>query len=237
MVNKSLVVFALKEEFDPWKRRHGFRLLLEFPFPVSIASIGATQVYATLVGAGARTIDQIDELTTRIRPSFAIATGVAAGLKSNLQFGEVVVADTVNGLTQERGIPSSPELLRKAVNCGARLVSAFLTVPRIVQTVEEKTRLGLDADVADMESWPLMELWSTQGVPALSLRVILDSADTPMSFDFESAMNNDGQMEKTKILGQILRSPKLLPGLIRLAKQNRTALRNLADFLDRFFET
>jgi hypothetical protein len=236
MVKKALVVFALKEEFDPWRRRHRFRPLPDFSYPVFTASIGATEVYAALAGAGARAVGQLGNVTTRIEPSLAIVTGVAAGLKSDLRLGDVLIARETKGLASERWIPSETALLRRAVDCGARLVPAFLTVPRIVRTVEEKIRLGLIADAAEMESLPLMTMWSAQGIPALPLRVILDPVSTPMTFDFESAMNNDGQIEKKKILRQILRSPKLLPDLIHLASQNRKALRNLADILDRFFE-
>jgi hypothetical protein len=237
MVKKALVVFALKEEFDPWKRRHQFRPLPDSPHPVSIALIGDTEAYVALAGVGARAAERIGDITACIEPNYAIMTGVAAGLKSDSRSGEVLVATETRELASEQGITTDPELLRKAVESGARLVPTFLTVPRIVRTVEEKIRLGLNADVADMESLPMMSLWAAHVIPALSLRVVLDPVNTPMAFDFESAMNNEGQIRKAKIVGQLLRSPKLLPSLIHLANQNRRALRNLADFLDRFLSS
>ena len=91
----------------------------------------------------------------------------------------------------------------------------------------------MNADVADMESLPLMSLWAARVIPALSLRVVLDPVNTPMAFDFESAMDREGQI-RTERSRANSSQPQTLPSLIHLASQNRRALRNLADFLDRF---
>jgi nucleoside phosphorylase len=234
MMKKALVVFALKEEFAPWKRRHGFRTVPNSLHPVSLASMGSADVYAALVGAGARGLKRISDLTTEIQPSIAIITGVAAGLKPDWRSGDILAAESATSPDQKISFRSDPNLLRLAVECGAKIAPKLLTLPRIVRTVDEKRQLGEMSDAADMESLPLMELWAARGIPAIALRVVLDALDAPMTFDFESAFDAEGQVQAAKVIGQVLRNPKLLPNLIHLARQNRRALRALAEFLDQF---
>lgn len=236
MMKKALVVFALKEEFAPWKRRHRFQSVPNSLHAFSLDSMGSADVYAALVGAGARGLKRISDLTTEIQPSIAIITGVAAGLKPGWRSGDILAAESATFPDQKISFRSDPNLLRLAVECGARTAPRLLTLPRIIRTVDEKRQLGALSDAADMESLPLMELWAARGIPSIALRVILDSADMPMTFDFESAFDAEGQVQVAKVLGQVLGRPMLLPDLIHLARQNRRALRTLAEFLDQFFE-
>src|SRR5262249_45280869 len=127
------------------------------------------------------------------------------------------------------------ELHKLTSRCAAFTVPALVTVPHVIRTVAEKQSLGNLADAADMESLPLMDFWSDQSIPSLAVRVILDPVEAPLTFDFESTMNDEGQIQISKILGQVVRNPRLLPELIHLARENRKALGALADFLDRFF--
>jgi nucleoside phosphorylase len=234
-MNKVLVAFALKEEFAPWRRRHGFRRVASPSHPVSVGSFGSTEVYVALVGAGAPDAGHFEGLTTQFKPSLGIVTGVAAGLRPEWRPGDLLVAHSVTGPGGEAAIPSPAHLIDSAVRAGAR-PATLVTLPRIARTHEEKARLAALADAADMESLPLMKQWSTLGIPSLALRVILDPVEMPMTVDFESAMDAHGQVQIAKILAQLGRRPHLLPDFIRLARQSRRTLKILAQFLDRFFE-
>ena len=234
-MNKVLVAFALKEEFAPWRRRHGFHWVSNPLHRVSAASFGSTEVYVALVGAGAPDAGHFETLTTRFKPSLGIVTGVAAGLKPEWRPGDLLVAHSVTGPGGETAIPSPANLIDSAVRAGAR-PATLVTLPRIARTLEEKVRLATRADAADMESFPLMKQWATLSVPSLALRVILDPVEMPMTVDFESTMDAHGQVQIAKILAQLARRPQLLPDFIHLARQSRRTLKVLAQFLDRFFE-
>jgi nucleoside phosphorylase len=234
-MNKVLVAFALKEEFAPWRRRHGFHRVDNSLPPVSVASFGSTEVYVALVGAGAPDAGHFEALTTRFKPSLGIVTGVAAGLKPGWRPGDLLVAQSVTGPGGDAAIPSPAHLVDLAVRAGAR-PATLVTLPRIARTQEEKARLATLADAADMESLPLMRQWAALGIPSLALRVILDPVETPMTVDFESAMDAHGQVQIAKILAQLAHRPQLLPDFIHLARQSRRTLKVLADFLDLFFE-
>ena len=144
------------------------------------------------------------------------------------------MAQSVSGPDGKPEIPVDPSLIRLAVECGAKPVPTLITLPRIVRTVEEKVRLASLGDAADMESFPLMTQWTDRAIPSLALRVILDPVEMPMTCDFESAMDAQGQVRIGKVLGQIARHPTLLPDFLHLAKQSRHVLKILAEFLDRF---
>jgi adenosylhomocysteine nucleosidase len=205
------------------------------PHPVSVTSIGSTEVYVTLVGAGAVNAKHFNQLTDQIEPSLGIVTGVAAGLKPEWRSGDLLVAQTVSGHDGKPEIRADPSLIRMAVECGAKPAPVLITLPRIVRTVEGKVRLASLGDAADMESLPLMQLWAERTIPSLALRVILDPVEVPMTCDFESAMDAQGQVRIAKILAQLARHPKLLPDFLHLARQSRQVLQILAQFLDRFF--
>jgi nucleoside phosphorylase len=235
MINKVLLVFAMKEELAPWRRRHHLLSVANSPHPVSVTSIGSTEVFVTLVGAGGVNIKHINDLTTSIGPSLGIVTGVAAGLKPEWRSGDLLVAQSVSVPDGKPEIAAEPSLIRMAVKCGAKPAPVLITTPHIVRTVEEKVRLASLGDAADMESLPLLRQWSEHAIPSLALRVILDPVDTPMNCDFESAMDDRGQVRIAKILAQLARQPQLLPDFLQLARQSRHVLRILAKFLDRFF--
>jgi adenosylhomocysteine nucleosidase len=236
MMNKVLVAFALKEEFAPWRRRHRFYPVSNSPHPAFTTSIGSSEIYVALAGAGAPQARYLPELTTQFKPSLGIVTGVAAGLKPEWRPGDLLVAQTVCGPDGKERISSAPNLIDLAVQCGAKPAPVLITLPHIARTIKEKVHLAALGDAADMESLPLMKQWSACGIPSLALRAILDPVEMPMTCDFEAAMDAHGQVQISRILGQLARRPQLLPDFLHLARQSRRSLLILARFLDRFFE-
>jgi len=234
-MTKALVIFALKEEFDPWRRKHHFHPTSLSQHPVFVACVGATEAYVTLAGAGAPLAESLNDLLAQFTPSLGIVTGVAAGLKPEWRPGDVLVAQSVFALKGESRIPSDAGLLDLAVQCGAKLAPTLITLPGIARTVAEKTRLATLGDAADMESLPMMKQWSMRGIPSLALRVILDPVEMPMSCDFEAALDAHGQVRITRILAQLAGRPQLLPDFLRLWRISHRSMKILAMFLDRFF--
>lgn len=231
---KILVAFAMQQEFAPWRRRRRFRKITASVPSVYTVNFGSTEVYVALSGAGAPDAPALLEVTKRLMPSAIVVTGVAAGLKPEWRPGHVLAAEEVSSPGGESRIRSAAELVDGAVQCGARRAPRLLTLPRIARSVAEKQTLSRRGDAADMESLPLMQLWSLIGIPALALRVILDPAEMPMTCDFEAAMDAHGQVRIARILRQLLRHPQQLADFLHLARESRRALAILARFLDRF---
>ena len=235
-MNNVLVVFAMREELAAWRRWRRFRRHSYSPHPIWTTTLGATQVLATYVGAGARDIASVEAITTAFSPSTAIITGVAAGLKPEWRPGDLLAAQAVTAANGSRRISSDPRLIQLASQCGAKIASNLVTVPRVARTPEEKNLLAKVGDAADMESLQLLQQWSTRGLPSLALRVILDPVEMPITTDFENTMDAHGQVQILKILAQLIRQPRLLPDFLHLARESRRSLSILAVFLDRFLE-
>ena len=234
MTNKVLVAFAMKQEFAPWRRRHGFHRVSTSPSLIWMSSFDGTEVYVGLVGAGAVEAGHLRNLVAQYQPSAGIVTGVAAGLKPDWRPGDVLVPRTVCAPDGKVRVAGDARLIDLAVQCGARRADTLVTLPRIVRTVAEKERLASIAEAADMESLPLLDLWSSSGIPAVALRVVLDPVEMPMTCDFEAAMDPHGQVRITKILAELARHPGLLPDFLHLARQSGRVMRILARFLDRY---
>ncbi len=233
MTNKVLLAFAMKEELAPWRRRHRFSVVPIGQQRVSVTSIGATEVYVALVGAGCADVNVVHDLAGAIKPSVAIISGVAAGLKPQWRPGDILVAHTVRNAESETTHSSERTLMRLAMGLGAK-PETIITLPRILRTPEEKILFAKMGDAVDMESLNLMKHFAARGLPSLGLRVILDPVEMPMTCDFESALDSHGQVRIAKILGQLVRHPSLLPDFLHLAKQSRRVLSTLALFLDNF---
>lgn len=235
MMSKVLVAFAMKEEFAPWRRKHSFRPAEQTYPPLHVTSIGSSEIFVGLTGAGAPEAGLLNDLTAQVNPNLAIVTGVAAGLKPEWRTGDLFVAQTVSGHDAGTVLSAPPDLVDLAVRCGAKPGASLITIPRIARTEEEKTRWSRLGDAADMESLPMISRWSARGIPALAVRVILDPVEMPMTCDFEAAMDSHGQVQISRILLQLARHPRLLPDFLHLARQSRRALQILANFWDRFF--
>lgn len=233
MSNKVLLAFAMKEELAPWRRRHRFSPVASLPAQVSVTSIGATEIYATLVGARCADTQWLDDFRNKIKPSVGIIAGVAAGLKPQWHTGDILVAHSVTQQESPTILTANEELTRLAMSCGAK-PATLVTVPRIARTAAEKVKLANFGDAADMESFDFMRQCAANGIRSLGLRVILDPLSMPMTCDFESAMDSFGQVRIGKILAQLARHPALLPDFIHLARQSRRVLKILAEFLDQF---
>jgi hypothetical protein len=88
-----------------------------------------------------------------------------------------------------------------------------------------------------MESYTILAEAARCGVPAVAIRVVSDTADFDMPYDFEQARDDQGQIRVMGIISQVLRKPSGLPDLLKLAHDSRFAARRLAEFLDAFATT
>jgi nucleoside phosphorylase len=235
-MSKVLIAFALKEEFAPWRRRHHFQTVWVADHPVFTTRFGAIEANVVLTGAGARDASHFPALIDQISPSLGIVCGVAAGLKPEWRSGDMLVSLCVRMANGEEKIPSAPTFVDLAVQCGAKPASVLVSLPHIAGTVAEKARWAALGDAADMESFTVMKQFHDRGIPAVSLRVIVDSAEMAMPCDFEASLDARGRVRITRILSQLARRPKALPDFFRFAQLSRRATSLLARSLDSFMD-
>jgi adenosylhomocysteine nucleosidase len=96
---------------------------------------------------------------------------------------------------------------------------------RAVATAQDKTRLGMgtEAHAVDMESHGVMQAAVAAERPMAALRIVLDPAERDLPQAALVALGPDGKLRMGALIGALLRRPREILGLIRLARDARTA--------------
>jgi adenosylhomocysteine nucleosidase len=233
---RILVTFAVQAEFAPWQRRRNF-MRLPGDWPVFEAKFGGAQVRVVLTGMGQEFALKAAKRSFGYRPDMCISTGLAGSLQDGYRTGDVLAARLVSEVGEPVAVASHPELLSAAVDCGARQIERMATSKTLVSRVEQKRQLGSQAEAVEMESYTILAEAARCGIPAVVIRAISDTADFDMPYNFEDALDRQGQIRIMGIAAQVLRRPSALPALLKLARDSRFASRRLADFLDAFAGT
>ena len=242
---RILVTFAVAAEFAPWQKRHDFSLVQLADLTTYQAEIAGASVVVLLTGmggarAGSATLG-IQTAATESGRFFevCVSTGLAGALQPEIRAGEIVVASELRTRAVSADLPKSEiscdrELMALAKKCGARGVRAFYEEDHIVITAAEKLRLSSSADVVDMESFEVISeclVWGTRGV---AVRAISDTSEDDLPLDLNLAVTRAGDISLKRMLGQVLRQPKSVPGLLRFGRQSHKAAGSLGSFLDSF---
>ena len=242
---RVLVTFAVEAEFAPWRKRRHFSPvqlgdLTTYRTEMSGASIVVllTGMGGTRAGSATLGIQMIATETGRFF-DVCVSTGLAGALQPEIRAGEIVVAGELRTRTapadlRKNEISCDGELMALARKCGARQVKAFYEEDHIVITAAEKLRLSSLADVVDMESFDVISeclVWGTRGV---AVRAISDTSEDDLPLDLNLAVTKAGDVSLRRVIGQMLRQPKSVPGLVSFGRQSRRAAESLGNFLESF---
>ena len=166
------------------------------------------------------------------QPKVVLSVGFCGALREGYQIGDVILASEIvdskgNGwpVTWPREWPTGewrPPLHR------ARLA----TSPSLVSTLDQKRTLAEQsgAAVVDMESGVLAQLCRQAGIPFGCLRVVSDDWQMPISPSLAGCLRGRG-VDPVRLLAAVVRSPRLLVEIWRLARQTRQAARQLGTAL------
>jgi len=174
------------------------------------------------------------------RPPQVVSAGFAGGLDPSLQFGDLVLADSLVDET-----PHTPDTLHTLHTLDALPTASLpeavafrsgrlLAVDRIIRLPGEKRELGVkyQALACDMESLAVAEVCRQRGVPFLAARVVSDTADEELPADIEKLLAQaSGPARWGAAIGSILRRPSTLKDLLRLKRSAIEASDRLAKFL------
>lgn len=153
------------------------------------------------------------------QPDLAVLLGFSAGLRDGLSVGEVVC--------DERGDTALLDLLRTfplPLRFG-QVVSGGL-----LRDEADKRALASahsQALAADMESGAFLQAVGT--TPHLILRVISDDVASPMPLPFDQLLTERGFPDELKIVRCLARNPRLVPGVMKLARTSALAQRALRE--------
>jgi nucleoside phosphorylase len=233
---KILVTFAVSTEFAAWRHQHDFREVTREPYPLYAAEIGDSSVRVLLTGIGTGAAALASRWALESPADLCISSGFAGGLAADLRVGDLLAARVVHRAEKELAVAGDRELLSAASDAGARRVERFLTSERVVSSIEEKAVLAESVDAVEMESFVILAEAARRGVRAVAVRAVSDTLEAPLPYDFDRACDSRGRIRMGALAMQILRNPRHLPGLLRLAKDCRLASERLAVFLNEYVD-
>ena len=117
--------------------------------------------------------------------SLLVASGFCGGIDPRILGGDLFLARTVRHRGEE--IRIDPELLARAQRAldggsGALHVGLGESVDHVLRPDEKRVLAAEGVGAVDMESGPLARWAADRGIPFLSLRVVLDPAETDLPF-------------------------------------------------------
>jgi len=207
-----------------------------------VAEISGAEVGVVLTGVGPKQAAFMASTAMeaeRDSLKFCVSSGLAGALRPEYRIIQILAA---RGLVSERPHSEPPDrfvecsapLVSFAEELGATVATSFCTTGRIIFRAEEKRHLAHKADAVEMESFEVVREAATRGLPAVAIRAISDVADEELPLDLNSVFDHQGQVSIPRVLGQLARHPKSIPGIVRLSQRSRRAAAALAKFLDRY---
>ena len=160
------------------------------------------------------------------RPSVVVAAGFTGALRAGLRVGDVLAATEVIDEAGRSWPTAWPRPTAEARRC------RLFTSSRLIGDPLAKQALGTrhDAAAVDMESAAVAEVCHRHGVPFGCVRAVSDAVDTALSPKLVSLLAG-GRVSPWRLAKTLLRSPRLIPEMMRLGRHTRTAARNLASVL------
>ncbi len=173
-----------------------------------------------------------------VKPDCILSLGFAGALRDELKTGDLVLSQRLYAVGEDSPIESDASLLSLAKDVldssdtRRYAISDSLTVPRVVLDAEEKGRLAfsITSSVVNMEDYWVAQSSAMHGIPFLSVRAVLDTAEQSLP-PFAARLEHNGALIRALRLGANLTArPGYVPGLVKLAKQAGVAQRSLASF-------
>jgi len=234
---RILVTFAVNAEFAPWRRLREFAGKDDGPCKIRTARFGQNEIGVLLTGIGGKS--GWLGTTKRIwdgEVDICISSGLAGALREEYSPSDILVPRTVWAVARKKTIPCDSELLRAAVENGAREVGSFYSAEKVVTSAVEKRDLGRTADAVEMESGEVLYEAAELGARVIAIRGISDAAGENLPLDFNRVTSASGEVSLTRVLRQVARKPAAVPALIRFGQQSRMAAEKLCGFLDRYVQ-
>ncbi len=234
---KVLITFALANEFAPWRKMRRFeRVSVDGGDSTYDARVGRCDVRVALTGVGGFAARRALVQAFDLDPDVCISSGLSGGLKACYAPGDVLVARAVADVNGASLVYSDAELVSRADASGARVVEKFLVSEKVISTVEQKQALSTSGDAVDMESLYILSEAAHRRIRSVAIRAVSDGADSNLPLDFDHVFSEQGTVSVSKVIGQVVRRPGSIPGLLRLAHESERATAALARFLDGYIE-
>lgn len=233
-ITDPCIVFALRRESMAFRRAYPYQQ--RFPGAPCRAQFRGPSSQAVLMletGLGAAAMESALRWCLNgpcfgdlpYRPRLVLSAGFSGALRSEQHVGDLVLATEIVDIEDNCWKIESLDALptEEGITQGR-----LLTVSELVSDPSDKQRLGeqYQALAVDMESAIAARLCAERGIPFACLRVISDDLHTPLSPRLVDILRH-GRVSPWRLGAAVLRHPRLIVELMRLAVQTRQAAQRL----------
>jgi len=228
-----LITYAVETEFAPWRALNMEKVTIG-EITLQRAQIGTATVDFVITGMGAENAARVADAVISKKYSFCIISGFAGALKSSVKLGDIVASERVQHHASGQSEIGDRDLLIHASENGATRIATLLTTDDVVNTAAEKNNLSAFADAVDMESFAILQAANKKNVPSAVLRVISDSFDRDMPAELDTIVDPQGHVKFFGVARYVAKHPLMVPALVRLGRDSKTAAEALARFLESY---
>jgi hopanoid-associated phosphorylase len=153
-----------------------------------------------------------------------ISFGIAGGLAPDLEPGAWVVASGV--VAAHKRYPTDRDWARRllqALDCAVHADIAGVDAPVIEPVDKRRLRDATESIAVDMESHIAAAAAEAHGLPFAACRVIIDPAHRALPPAALVNLRPDGTPDIAAVLRSVLKQPRQLPALLRIAADARAA--------------
>lgn len=194
---RILVTFAVPEEAGPFRR-------LRLP---------GVRTLVTGMGAVAARRAVAEEFRREAGYDWVLSCGFCGALDPALRRADVLV-----------GEDSDPSIIGLSQPFGCRPVRIHCAESVLTTaTMKADLRQRTGADAVEMESGVVRAICAGAGIRSGTVRVVSDRADEDLPLDFNEMMTKRGGVHFGKLVMEIARRPRMIPGLMRLQKHSKEA--------------
>lgn len=170
---------------------------------------------------------------TAANVSALVSWGTAGGLDPSLGAGDIVLPQRV--VTSDGGswpVDQSwrDRLCQSLADCGHVVDGNLLGSPALLGTCSAKSQAHAHtgAVAVDMESAAVAEVAASHDLPFIAVRVIVDAADQALPRAVAAALDQQGRTQPIRLCAALVRRPRDLVGVLRLARRFARARRAMA---------
>lgn len=193
------------------------------------ARIAAGPGIRTLAGGGhAKRLEANLRLAVAQGGRSILSFGIAGGLAPNLRPGSWLVARSVIDGASRIATDSDWSARLAELIPDAEIVDVIGVDTPIGNPAEKRaTHQATGAGIADMESHIAARVALAHRLPFAVCRVVADPAERSLPPAALVGMRTDGSVDAAAVLYSLIRKPRQLPALVRLARDTQTAFRAL----------
>jgi adenosylhomocysteine nucleosidase len=237
-------VAAMKQEARPFLRavgavsREDVGGFPSFGFPLAGAACVLVKSGVGMRKAG----EAAAALAEAVKPALIVSFGISGGAADDVSVGDLVIVTEVRAL--EGGalgpavpLAAWPEAAREAVRRvaearGARCVTAAAVTTRGETALPPGLSRATRVLALDMETSAVAAAAAACGTPLVSLRAISDTPSQPLPFEISTLVDTQGRLRLSRLLGAVIRRPRLARDLARTGRNMGTAVGALVAALE-----